>query len=51
MCRSYRPVPLKQIVSRADRYAKEDPYYWQVPQILRDMAANGTTFADLNRKG
>ncbi|WP_299358890.1 3-hydroxyacyl-CoA dehydrogenase NAD-binding domain-containing protein [uncultured Paracoccus sp.] len=40
-----------EIVSRADRYAQEDPYYWQIPQILRDMAANGTTFADLNRKG
>ncbi|MBY6047815.1 3-hydroxyacyl-CoA dehydrogenase NAD-binding domain-containing protein [Vannielia litorea] len=37
-----------ELVARIERYAKEDPYYWQVPDLLRKMAAEGTTFAEMN---
>jgi 3-hydroxyacyl-CoA dehydrogenase len=37
-----------ELVSRIEAYAKEDPHYWQVPPILKKMAADGTKFADLN---
>lgn len=36
------------LVERIERYAQEDAYFWQVPEILRKMAEDGTTFADLN---
>lgn len=53
----FRGGPLKyadelgaaEVVRRADAYAKGDAYYWQVPQLLRDMAASGQTFADMNK--
>ena len=38
-----------ELVARIENYATEDSHFWQVPPILRDMAANGTTFADLNK--
>ncbi|MBY5972545.1 enoyl-CoA hydratase/isomerase family protein [Ferrimonas balearica] len=38
-----------EIVARIERYAEDDPHYWQVPAILRRMAAEGTSFADLNK--
>ncbi|MDF1855388.1 3-hydroxyacyl-CoA dehydrogenase NAD-binding domain-containing protein [Pseudooceanicola sp.] len=38
-----------ELVRRIEAYAKTDPNYWQVPEILRKMAADGTTFADLNQ--
>ena len=41
-------VGAKELVSRIETYAKEDPHYWQVPPILRKMAEDGTKFADLN---
>ena len=37
-----------ELVDRIKTYAKEDPYYWQVPPILEKMAKDGTKFADLN---
>jgi 3-hydroxyacyl-CoA dehydrogenase len=37
-----------ELVRRIEEYAKEDPNYWQVPSILRKMAADGSKFADLN---
>ncbi|MGH1423704.1 MAG: 3-hydroxyacyl-CoA dehydrogenase NAD-binding domain-containing protein [Pseudooceanicola sp.] len=37
-----------ELVARIEAYAKEDSNYWQVPELLRKMAADGTTFADLN---
>ncbi len=40
-----------EIVARIERYAAEDAHYWQVPAILRRMAAEGGTFADLNKAG
>lgn len=41
-------IGAQDIVARIETYAKEDPYYWQVPDILRSMATNGTTFAAMN---
>ncbi|MCR8724091.1 3-hydroxyacyl-CoA dehydrogenase NAD-binding domain-containing protein [Frigidibacter sp. ROC022] len=40
-----------EIVSRIERYAAEDPHYWQVPALLRRMAEDGGSFDDLNRAG
>ncbi|EAQ03838.1 enoyl-CoA hydratase/isomerase/3-hydroxyacyl-CoA dehydrogenase [Pseudooceanicola batsensis HTCC2597] len=37
-----------ELVRRIEEYAKEDPNYWQVPPLLRKMADDGTTFADMN---
>ena len=41
-------VGAPELVARIERYAQEDPHYWQVPPMLARMAADGTTFADLN---
>ncbi|MGX9351751.1 3-hydroxyacyl-CoA dehydrogenase NAD-binding domain-containing protein [Shimia sp. W99] len=38
-----------ELVRRIETYAQEDAYYWQVPEILRRMAEDGSTFADMNR--
>ena len=38
-----------ELVRRIETWAQEDPHYWQVPDILRRMAADGTTFADMNK--
>ncbi|WP_238365667.1 3-hydroxyacyl-CoA dehydrogenase NAD-binding domain-containing protein [Mesobacterium pallidum] len=40
-----------ELIRRIEAYAQEDAQYWQVPEILRRMAAEGGTFADLNREG
>lgn len=40
-----------EIKRRIEAYAEEDPHYWRVPAIIDRMAADGTTFDDLNRKG
>lgn len=37
-----------ELVRRIEAYAKEDSHYWQVPALLRKMAADGSSFADLN---
>jgi 3-hydroxyacyl-CoA dehydrogenase len=39
-----------ELVRRTETYAQEDAYYWQVPELLRRMAAGGETFAELNAK-
>jgi 3-hydroxyacyl-CoA dehydrogenase len=39
------------LVARIEAYAAEDAHYWQVPDILRKMAADGSSFADLNKEG
>ncbi len=43
-------IGAKDLISRIEAYAKEDPNYWQVPDLLRKMAADGTSFADLNKE-
>ncbi|SMX44223.1 3-hydroxyacyl-CoA dehydrogenase NAD-binding domain-containing protein [Actibacterium lipolyticum] len=37
-----------ELIKRIEAYAKEDSHYWQVPDLLRRMAADGSTFAQLN---
>jgi 3-hydroxyacyl-CoA dehydrogenase len=37
-----------ELVRRIEDYAKEDAHFWQVPDLLRDMAASGKTFAEMN---
>ncbi|MDJ0824142.1 MAG: 3-hydroxyacyl-CoA dehydrogenase NAD-binding domain-containing protein [Rhodobacter sp.] len=36
------------LIDRIEGYAAEDPQFWQVPPLLRHLAATGQTFADLN---
>ncbi len=36
------------LIRRIELYANEDPQFWQVPQLLREMAREGRSFADLN---
>ncbi|MCA0920481.1 3-hydroxyacyl-CoA dehydrogenase NAD-binding domain-containing protein [Pseudooceanicola nanhaiensis] len=43
-------IGAKTLIERIEHYAQEDDYYWQVPALLRKMAADGTTFADLNKE-
>ena len=38
-----------ELVRRIEAYAQEDAHYWQVPALLRKMAEDGSTFADLNK--
>jgi len=38
-----------ELVRRIKAYAGEDPHYWQVPKLLEKMAADGSTFADMNK--
>ncbi len=39
-----------EVVARIEHYSAEDAHYWQVPEILRRMAADGGSFADLNAR-
>ena len=39
-----------KLIKRINTYATEDAHYWQVPPLLAKMAADGTTFADLNKE-
>jgi len=41
-------IGAQTLIDRIETYAKEDDYYWQVPDILRRMANDGSTFGDLN---
>ncbi|MFT3690320.1 3-hydroxyacyl-CoA dehydrogenase NAD-binding domain-containing protein [Paenirhodobacter sp.] len=43
-------IGAKVLVARIESYAKEDPHYWQVPALLREMAATGRSFADMNKE-
>ena len=38
------------LVDRIKTYAQEDATYWQVPALLEKMAAQGTSFADMNKE-
>ncbi|WMS41202.1 3-hydroxyacyl-CoA dehydrogenase NAD-binding domain-containing protein [Acuticoccus sp. MNP-M23] len=37
-----------RLVRRMEDYAQEDPFYWQVPPLLRTLAEEDRTFASLN---
>jgi 3-hydroxyacyl-CoA dehydrogenase len=41
-------IGAKELVRRIEKYAAEDSYYWQVPDLLRTMADTGRTFASMN---
>ncbi len=41
-------VGAPELVRRIEAYAREDSHYWQVPGILKRMADDGSSFADLN---
>lgn len=38
-----------ELIRRIECYAQDDAYFWQVPQLLRDMLRSGRSFADLNQ--
>lgn len=38
-----------KLIERIENYAKDDPHYWQVPALLRELAASSRSFADLNK--
>ena len=42
-------IGAEKLIERIETYAKDDDHYWKVPNLLRDMAAQGKKFADLNR--
>lgn len=37
-----------ELVRRIEAYAQEDAYYWQVPELLRNMAERDGSFAEMN---
>jgi len=41
-------IGAQALIDRIEAYALQDPYFWRVPELLRDMVATGRTFADLN---
>ncbi|MEM8552130.1 MAG: 3-hydroxyacyl-CoA dehydrogenase NAD-binding domain-containing protein, partial [Pseudomonadota bacterium] len=41
-------VGASALMERIERFSKEDAFYWQVPELIRKMAADGTCFSDLN---
>lgn len=43
-------IGAKELVARAESYAVENAEYWKVPDLLRQMAAEGTGFADINKR-
>ncbi|MEO3413120.1 3-hydroxyacyl-CoA dehydrogenase NAD-binding domain-containing protein [Roseovarius sp. CAU 1744] len=40
---------LDVLVARIEQYAEEDPHYWKVPALLRELAETGKSFNDLNK--
>ena len=42
-------VGLPGILRRIEDWAGEDPHFWQVPPLLRELVESGRNFADLNR--
>jgi len=43
-------IGIETLIKRIETYAAEDAYFWQVPQMLRDMANKGQCFSDLNQE-
>lgn len=39
---------LQKLIASLEIYAAEDSYFWQVPDLLREMAEQGKNFAGLN---
>lgn len=43
-------IGIPALIERIETYAQEDSHYWQVPALLRSMAAAGKTFDDMNKE-
>lgn len=43
-------IGVKTLIERIETYAQEDSHYWQVPALMREMAASGKTFDDMNKE-
>lgn len=43
-------VGIPALIEQIERYAKEDPHFWKVPALLREMARSNRCFADLNKE-
>lgn len=41
-------IGIDTLISRIEAYAREDSYFWRVPQLLRAMAGDGKIFSDFN---
>lgn len=41
-------IGLGTLISRIEHYASEDPYFWQVPPLLKSMHNKGQQFSDFN---
>ncbi len=41
-------IGIDTVIARIEDYSAEDSYFWQVPQLLRDMVKRKQTFSDLN---
>lgn len=41
-------IGIDTLITRIETYATEDAYFWQVPQMLRDMAKKRQCFSNLN---
>lgn len=41
-------IGIEALIARIETYAREDSYFWQVPQLLRVMASKGQSFSDIN---
>lgn len=39
------------LIARIEAYAAEDPHFWRVPALLRELATSGRRFADVNAEG
>jgi 3-hydroxyacyl-CoA dehydrogenase len=44
-------IGAKELVRRIETYANEDAHYWQMPNLLREMAQTGKSFDDINKGG
>lgn len=38
------------LVERVETFAIEDPQFWQVPALLRELAQSGRSFSDMNKE-
>lgn len=43
-------IGARDLIRRIENYSTEDPHYWQVPTLLRELAESGRSFADLNKE-
>lgn len=41
-------IGINEVLRRIDIYVQGDPVFWKAPDMLRQMAQDGTTFADQN---